>query len=287
MEVRLEFLMPREIDRAKRACPTLFLPLGTIEWHGLHNVVGLDALKAHALCVRAAQQDGGLVHPPLYGGVGGLDEPHTFVFDPEHSLESRYLRSWVEKLCWEGHRNGFKAIIVLTGHYGAGQQMAVREAAVRMSKVLNIPVLGTPEYFLALDQEYYGDHAAFFETSLMMYLYPELVDVNRLGEPPYQGVGGRDPKKYATAEDGERFSRAIIGRLGTMARCMPAWDRETLMRFVRAEEALVTRQMTLAGGGGATAWTAWRHIGKGAFNAYPQLLAEGRFEEIEVLVENL
>lgn len=287
MEVRLEFLMPREIEQAKSACPTLFLPLGTIEWHGLHNVVGLDAVKAHALCIRAAQESGGVVHPPLYGGVGGLDEPHTFVFDAEHALESNYLRPWLEKLCWEGHRNGYRAIIILTGHYGAGQQMAVREAAVRMSKVLGIPILGTPEYFLALDKEYYGDHAAYFETSIMWYLHPDLVDVSRLGEPPHQGVGGRDPKEYATAIDGERFSRAIIDRLATMARNMPVWDDETVARFVRAEEAIVNRQVTLAGGGGATAWTAWRHIGKGVFNAYPQLLAEGRFEEIEALVETL
>jgi creatinine amidohydrolase len=44
MEVRLEYLMPREVEAAMTACPTLFIPLGTIEWHGLHNVVGLDAV---------------------------------------------------------------------------------------------------------------------------------------------------------------------------------------------------------------------------------------------------
>lgn len=55
-EVRLERLRPREIERAMEICPVLFQPLGTIEWHGLHNIVGLDAVKAHHLCVRAAQR---------------------------------------------------------------------------------------------------------------------------------------------------------------------------------------------------------------------------------------
>ena len=82
-EVRLEFLRPREIEEARAACPTIFQPLGTIEWHGVHNVVGVDAVKAHALCVRAAQKGGGVVSPALYGGVGGLNEPHTFIMDPE------------------------------------------------------------------------------------------------------------------------------------------------------------------------------------------------------------
>ena len=51
-------------------------------------------------------------------------------------------------------RDGFKAIIILTGHYGAAQQIIVREAAVRMSRALAVPVLGTPEYWLALDVGY-------------------------------------------------------------------------------------------------------------------------------------
>lgn len=119
-EVRLEHLRPKEIDAVLQACPTLFQPLGTIEWHGLHNVVGVDALKAHMLCVRAAQRGGGLVAPPVYGGIGGLDQPHTFVMEPEDDLFSLLLRPWLEKLCQEAVRQRFRAIIVLTGHYGAG-----------------------------------------------------------------------------------------------------------------------------------------------------------------------
>ncbi len=74
-EVRLERLRPREIEEAMKNCPVLFQPLGTIEWHGRHNIAGLDAVKAHHLCVRAAQRGGGLVAQALFGGVGGMEEP--------------------------------------------------------------------------------------------------------------------------------------------------------------------------------------------------------------------
>lgn len=286
MEVRLEYLMPKEVEAAMAACPTLFMPLGTIEWHGVHNIIGLDAVKAHELCMRAAQQGGGLVHPPLFGGVGGLSEPHTFIFEPEDSLGGTLVRLWLEQGCREAARNGFKAVILLTGHYGAAQQIAVRETAVRMTKILKIPVLGTPEYFLGLDQQYYGDHAAFFETSIMMHLFPDRVDINRLGTPPYQGVGGRDPKQFATTEDGKRICEAIILRLKHLAWTMPAWDEAARARFVHAEETLVNRQLALAGSGQAI-WTAWRNIGQGVFNQYPEFLAAARFEEIEKLTEKL
>ena len=72
----------RKIDQAMESCPTLFQPLGTIEWHGVHNIVGLDAVKAHHLCVRAAQRGGGLVAPAVFGGVGGLEQPHTWLMRP-------------------------------------------------------------------------------------------------------------------------------------------------------------------------------------------------------------
>jgi creatinine amidohydrolase len=283
-EVRLEFLRPKEIDQAQADCPTIFQPLGTIEWHGVHNVVGVDAVKAHALCVRAAQRGGGLVSPALFGGVGGLSEPHTFVMEPEDSVFSNLLRPWLEQLCSEMKRDGFKAIIILTGHYGAAQQIVVRETAVRMSRALGIPVLGTPEYMLAIDVNYTGDHAAWGETSLMMHLYPDTVDLSCLGEPPHKGVGGRDPRQ-SSAKDGQTITEAIVSRLATLAKRMPAWDNPTLDRFIDAEAALVAKQLSAPRGEG-NVWAAWRNIA-GAMRDYGSDLAEGRFEQIKTAVEKL
>jgi len=283
-EVRLEFLRPKEIEEAQAACPTIFQPLGTIEWHGVHNVVGVDAVKAHALCIRAAQKGGGLVSPPLFGGVGGVEQPHTFVMDPEENVFSRLLRPWLEQLCREMARDGFRAIIILTGHYGAAQQIVVRETAVRMSRALGIPVLGTPEYILAMDVGYTGDHGAWGETALMMHLYPGTVDLSRLGEPPHQGVGGRDPRE-ASAEDGRKITETIVSRLATLTRKMPTWNNETVDRFIDAEATLVARQLSAPRGKNAI-WTAWRNLAK-VMRDYGKLLAEERFEEIEASVAKL
>ncbi len=283
-EVRLEFLHPKELEDAKAKCGTVFQPLGTIEWHGVHNVLGLDAVKAHALCLRAAQQGGGVVAPPLFGGVGGLSEPHTFVMDPEDDVFSELLRPWLEQLCREMARDGFRAIIILTGHYGAAQQIVVRETAVRMSRALNIPVLGTPEYWLALDVGYTGDHAAWGETSLMMHLFPDTVELARLDKPPYQGVGGRDPKE-SSAEDGRKMTEAIVSRLARLARKMPIWSQETLDRFVDAEATLVAKQLS-APRGKKQIWSAWRNVAT-VMRGYGTYLVEERFEEIKAAVARL
>lgn len=285
-EVRLEYLKPKEFQEAQDSCPTVFLPIGVIEWHGLHNALGLDALKAHRLCQRAAQAGGGLVHPAHYGAVGGAVEPHTFIFDPNGSTESLYFRPWIEKWCREAVRNGFKAIILLTGHYGAEQQIAVRSSAVAMSELLRIPVLGIPEYFLALDAKYYGDHAAYFETSLMMDLYPDTVDLSRLGEEPHLGVGGRDPKKEANRKDGEELNKLITERLATLSRIMPEWTGDKLDSYIAGESAILRRQLELARQYD-TVWGGWRHLNDGMLDDYPRCLTEGNFKGLVEIAEKM
>ena len=79
-DVRYEYLRPNQIVAGREACPLLYLPLGTIEWHGPHNPVGLDGLKAHALCVRAGQKGGGLVFPTVW--YGEHRESHLMEINP-------------------------------------------------------------------------------------------------------------------------------------------------------------------------------------------------------------
>lgn len=284
-EVRLEWMRPRQIDAAMEKCPTLYQPLGTIEWHGLHNVTGLDAVKAHMLCIRAAQRGGGLVAPPLFGGMGGLDQPHTFVIESEEWFESYIVRSWFERICCEAVRQGYRTIIFLTGHYGAAQQIILREVAVRMTRMLGVPILGNPEYFLALDVGYIGDHAGFGETSLMLYMAPESVDVSELGEPPFQGVGGGDPRD-STKEDGERMAERIIENLTDLAQQMPQWDADTISAFANAEAAIINKQLELSAQENDI-WAGWRNIGAGAMKEYASLLVTRQFDKIAALADTL
>ena len=64
--VQYERLSPAQIVARRENCPVAYLPIGTLEWHGEHNPVGLDGLKIHALLIACAEEIGGLVLPPLY-----------------------------------------------------------------------------------------------------------------------------------------------------------------------------------------------------------------------------
>jgi creatinine amidohydrolase len=230
-QIQWERMLPAEFRAAVEALPVVFLPLGTVEWHGEHNALGLDSLKAHALCVKAARlAGGGVVHPPLYGGMGGLDKPATVVIEPELAWENYLLRPWLEQLCSEFHRQGFRAILMVTGHYGHNQQIVVRETAARMTERLQIPVLGTPEYWLAHDAGYRGDHAGIGETSLLWHLHPELVDIERIRQDPEYGATDAI-EKGSSPELGQKYADLITTRLAKLARAMPAWSEPTREAF--------------------------------------------------------
>jgi creatinine amidohydrolase len=283
-ECRWERLLPQEFRVAFDLMPVVYLPLGTVEWHGEHLALGLDSLKSHGLCVKAAQNTGGVVHPPLYGGMGGLDKPATVIMEGEYSWDNYLLKPWLEKMCSEFHRLGFKAIVIITGHYGHNQQIVVRETAVRMSARLRIPVIGLPEYLLAQDIGYLGDHAGIGETSLLAHLEPELVKMERLpGDPDY---GATDEiEKGASGELGRRYTEKIVERLASLVAKCVHWNDEKLDAYLRAEQLLL--QVQLQGWRQMEPWAAWNKMFSGEIVNYGSLLTEEKFADIEDLARSL
>jgi len=71
-EVRYHMLRPGQIVRRRKECPIAWLPIGTIEWHGVHNPVGADTLQAEGIAIRCAEK-GGLAFPPLYYGESRVE----------------------------------------------------------------------------------------------------------------------------------------------------------------------------------------------------------------------
>ncbi len=282
--VQWERMLPVEFRLAFEKLPVVFLPLGTVEWHGEHDALGLDALKAHALCIGAAKKSGGIVHPPLYGGMGGLNKPATVKMEPENSWENYLLRPWLEKMCSEFHRLGFKAIIMLTGHYGHNQQIVVREVATRMTERLQISVLGIPEYWLALDAGYLGDHAGIGETSLLWHLEPDLVAIDRIKIDPDYGKDGVI-ESGSSPELGKKYADLIITRLASLAQSMPGWNAEKRDAFAQAENAILSVQ--LRGWRLQQPWAAWQNIHLEDVTDYSRLLVDEQFEKISILSKKL
>jgi creatinine amidohydrolase len=238
-KVRYEEMLPHEIVAARNACPVAYVPIGGVEWHGEHNCVGLDTVKIHALAMKCAEAHGGLVMPALFFGeprethlmeanhdndgriAHKMNLPHEN-FAPGYMRASRldederYVRLLVHIL-FQMQSLGFRVVVLMAGHYPLLRHAC---AAVEVYALQgSARVWACTGYELIRDEvPEAGDHAAAWETSLMIELRPDLVDLSRLpaGDDPKAlvGVGGRDPRKFATKEFGRRGVQAIVRRVG-------------------------------------------------------------------------
>jgi creatinine amidohydrolase len=241
-KVRYEEMLPHEIVEARNKVPIAYLPIGNLEWHGEHLVVGTDAIKAHTLAICIAERGGGLVFPPLFYGENREHGNLEFDFDPMgkvaekmglqksnfmlgHMRKPSYLQDvlYIELLIhilYEIESLGFKVIIMVVGHYPSIHH--ANEAIKEYSKTGKAKVWAVCGYEIVKDIiPDAGDHAAKWETSLLMALRPECVDMERLPknkDVPLLGIVGIDPRETASKDFGEFAVNIIVDRVLSKAR---------------------------------------------------------------------
>jgi len=198
-EVRWERMFPDELERAFAECPLVYFPYGLCEPHGPHNAVGLDALKAHAICCAAARAHGGIVAPPDYWHIHELGGYASWAVKSVGEVQ----RSWLTAVPpWQHFRNvlyhvraadrlGFHAAVFLTGHYGPNWQ-DLKTILEWIQPRVGTRLFGLPDFEAnqpGFDQDGKsgGDHAGKVETSLLWAVEPDCVDASRL--PPVDDPG--------------------------------------------------------------------------------------------------
>jgi creatinine amidohydrolase len=222
-EVRYERLHPAELRALVEQRAVAYVPLGTLEFHGEHLPFGVDAFEAHGLCVRAAEQSGGVVLPPVYLASGCLDFPFTLTF--EHALVHAWARATIDQLAGRG----FEVVIVLTGHGPLDLNHLLKRACAEAEAEhpglrayglcwleLNAARLTEPQ----IGEPTVVDHAALVETSWMLALEPGLVHLGRLSEDPeaaQSGIYGRNPRFTASAAFGAAQIEAAAALLAERA----------------------------------------------------------------------
>ncbi|MBN2271329.1 MAG: creatininase family protein [Sedimentisphaerales bacterium] len=208
--VQMEFMQPGQLEAAARKFPVVYVPFGPIEWHGRHLPLGNDAIKAHAILVKTAERFGGVVYPSVYFHEG---------FDRKTLVP--VLRQLFERL----KKSGFRVIIGISGHNVQGQIDMINQALEPVTADGTVVGVGLWEITLSRGPESGTDHAAKWETSNMMFLYPDLVDMSKLGTGPLapqmkppDGIGGLDPRVHASAEVGRRNVELASEAIGRKAR---------------------------------------------------------------------
>lgn len=204
---------------------TVFLPLGATEQHGPHMAMNVDVLLPTAVCERVARQVGGIVAPAIAYGCrsqprsgGGESFPGTTSVDA--NTFSLVMRDVIRSL---GH-DGIRRLVVVTGHFEnvwpgvEGVDLGLRE--LRRDGIADMQVMRLeywdfvrretldrlfPEGFPGTELE----HASLLETSLMLLVRPDLVDMSKV---PSDG-----PAKFPTY-DRYPLPQGLVPPSGVLAR---------------------------------------------------------------------
>lgn len=204
--------------------PRLIIPIGALEQHGPHLPLGSNVLIARRVCVDVSSEFGVLRAPTMYYGVNVHTERE---YAGTATLRQKTLHRAVNELLasWEEH--GLREFIIVTAHrhephLDALATLITGHARVRVVSLWDVRISDL------LERQPGHLHACEAETSVMLYLYPELVRMERARDfelpaeqfeklihgrmpaPPAGGSGVVGFPTAATAEKGEAIYARIL-----------------------------------------------------------------------------
>lgn len=173
----MENMTVNEVRQALKRTRTVLVPLGVVEQHGYHLPLSTDIHNAYQIAKRVSQKIGSLIAPPLNYAFSGGTLPGTINISPQT------MSLVVSDICQSLAEQGFSTIILVMGHGGTENLNALRDATTlflrrnpqwRNLVLVLAPVWEfSPTWMKAFKEKDY--HAAYIETSLMLYWAPDLV----------------------------------------------------------------------------------------------------------------
>ncbi len=245
--MRLDLMRPGQIRAAITANLPLALPLGVLEYHGEHLPVGMDMLAVTRILdrIESAAPDSLIVAPAFpYGAasfaVAGPEGTGTLQVGPDALVP--FSAALFAGLLNIGFRNIHGLIHHQTENFAQGMptdlsfRLGARKAIfAHLERTRGEGWWGAPgmetyygdhaqgenpfnwvqihPLFDSAGDAYPFDHAGIGETSLMLALAPETVDMARAGEGAHWYVKGAEAATAALGERGAALAAARLARL--------------------------------------------------------------------------
>jgi creatinine amidohydrolase len=222
----------KEAEKAAKDGKVVIIPCGSIEEHGSHLPLCTDSLQAEHVSLEVARKAGCLVAPPLRYGV--CNSTRNFPGTITISFDS--LRSIMTDILEDFIRNGFKRLLIITGHAGGSHMTALKLAAKTVvtnhKNEDNRPrIMVCSDYDFAYDLrgkdfDDRDSHAGTIETSRVMAIRSDLIKGkgtrNYPNLPRFEIVP--DPERYfpsgvmgdptiASAEKGQQINEYVIEQI--------------------------------------------------------------------------
>ncbi len=223
-----------------RSIELAVLPWGAIEAHNFHLPYSSDIIESDHISTAAAKiaYDAGakiIVLPTIPYGVNTGQTDIKLDLNISPSTQAAMINDIVEVL----NRQGIYKLLIINSHGGNDFKQILRETGLKFPNMF----LSCCNWYNSLDKKEYfdfdGDHADEMETSLLLYLTPELVlSLDQAGEGIEKKIKikslneswawterkwskatvdtGIGNPKNATKEKGEKYFNAVTDKLAQL-----------------------------------------------------------------------
>jgi creatinine amidohydrolase len=224
--LRIKEMHPDRVAEAVARDPRLIVPVGTCEQHGPHMPLGCDTIIVEHFADDFSAEFGVLRAPTLEYGVN-VDTERGFPGNA--SLRRKTLHRMLNDLVDSWEATGVQEFVLLTAHEHDPHLEALSTVVTSKARirVVDIFEVDCSDLLEAQSEPMHGDEV---DTSLMLYLAPELVAVERAQDymmsreelrryrrgwlrVPKGSPGSIGRPSLATAAKGEQIYQRIRGRI--------------------------------------------------------------------------
>ncbi len=170
--MKLNMLKYTEIRKYLENKDSLLIPIGTCEQHGQHLPLCTDTIVAERMCDEISEKYGILVAPTVNYGVNlPLDNK---IMTGTTGVTYEILKETLKSITKYWKMQGFKHFFAVSCHGDIFHIKALNDSDDNVEVVETYEI----EQKDLLEKQVCTRHACESETSVMLYLYPELVDMN-------------------------------------------------------------------------------------------------------------
>jgi len=209
--------------------------VGTCEQHGPHLPLGCDTIIVERLADDLSGALEILRAPTIEYGVNTATKRP---FPGNASVRRKTLHRWMNDLLGSWEEAGVESFIILTAHGHDPHQEALSTLRTRQARVFTVDVFAL-DFSDALEDADGPMHGSELDTSLLLYLAPEVVHMDRAqdfvlperqrtrylrtsaGSLPKRSPGSLGRPSIATREKGERLYKMIYDRVATRVLGVP------------------------------------------------------------------
>lgn len=233
-EKKIENMTWEEVEAQQKNNPLVIIPLGAAaKEHGLHLPMNNDYIMANYLRDRVLVEMSNVLALPT---VNYSYYPSFLEYPGSTSIAMNHAAAMLADICRSLAGQGFKKFYILNTGYSTIKALEIAKQQLA-SENIDMDYLQPPEFFNSeairkLKQQKLGSHADEIETSMMLYIAPEIVRMNKAIADEHPSLSSGGLSRNSQAKTGVYSPTGAWGNPSLVSKEKGKMITESYLRFI-------------------------------------------------------